>query len=133
MVALLEAHHARATAETVLGSTHALDLTGLRSPGVTLWSAWDGVTLLGLAAVKRLDATHGEVKSMHTAEAARRRGVGSLLLQRLIVEARAAGLARLSLETGSWPYFAPARAFYARHGFAKCGPFGGYRPDPAGG
>jgi putative acetyltransferase len=67
---------------------------------------------------------------MHTAEAARGRGVGAAMLRHIVGRARAAGLARLSLETGAWPYFAPARALYARHGFVECGPFGDYRPDP---
>jgi putative acetyltransferase len=86
--------------------------------------------VLGVGALKRLSPDHGEVKSMHTAEAARGRGVASALLGRIVESARAAGLTRLSLETGSWPYFAPARALYARHGFTECGPFGDYREDP---
>ena len=139
VVALLHTHLRRARAETAPGSAHALDLSGLRSPEVTFWSAWDGDardaretrdTVLGVGALKRLSADHGEVKSMHTAEAARRRGVGSAILRHIIAEARARGMSRLSLETGSWPYFAPARAMYARHGFVECGPFGDYRPDP---
>src|SRR5690606_7224579 len=63
-------------------------------------------------------------------ESARRRGVAAALLEHLVQAARAQGMTRLSLETGSWPYFAAARAFYARHGFAPCGPFGDYAPDP---
>jgi putative acetyltransferase len=85
---------------------------------------------VGVGALKPLDPGHGEIKSMHTAEAARGRGVGSALLRQIMAEARAAGLRRLSLETGSWPYFLPARALYARHGFVECGPFGDYREDP---
>jgi putative acetyltransferase len=67
---------------------------------------------------------------MHTAEAARGRGVGSALLREIMAAARARGMTRLSLETGSWPYFLPARALYARHGFVECGPFGDYVEDP---
>jgi putative acetyltransferase len=133
VVALLEAHVRRAAAETAPGSAHALDLAGLRAPDVSFWSVWAEPvreTLLGVGALKRLTADHGEVKSMHTAEAARRRGVGSALLLHIIAAARARGMSRLSLETGSWPYFAPARALYARHGFVECEPFGDYRPDP---
>ena len=133
VVALLDAHVRRAAAETAPGSAHALDLAGLRAPDVTFWSAWAEPareTLLGVGALKRLTTDHGEVKSMHTAEAARRRGVGSALLLHIIAAARARGMTRLSLETGSWPYFAPARALYARHGFVACEPFGDYRPDP---
>jgi putative acetyltransferase len=130
VVALLRLHVDRARAETAPGSAHALDLGGLRGPEVRFWSAWDGDELVGVGALRRLDAGHGEIKSMHTAEAARGRGVGSALLHHIMAEARTAGMGRLSLETGSWPYFLPARALYARHGFEECGPFGDYQDDP---
>jgi len=97
---------------------------------VTFWSVWDGDELVGVGALKRLSAEHGEIKSMHTVEAARGRGVGSALVRHIMAEARARGMRRLSLETGSWPYFLAARALYARHGFVECGPFGEYREDP---
>src|SRR4029078_13393114 len=112
---LLAIHVSKARAQTARGSAHALDLSGLRAPNIRFWTAWDGDTLLGTTALKRLSATHGEIKSMHTVEAARRRGVGSALLRRVIAEAQAQGMHRLSLEPGSWDYFRPARAFYARH------------------
>ena len=132
VVALLEHHVARAAAETAPGSAHALDLAALRAPEITFWSVWDDEwrrTLLGVGALKRLDPMHGELKSMHTAEPVRGRGVGSALVRHIIAFAHTQGFARLSLETGSWPYFAPARALYARHGFVECGPFGDYNPD----
>ncbi|MFL5575666.1 MAG: GNAT family N-acetyltransferase [Gemmatimonadaceae bacterium] len=133
VVELLHTHLLSARAETAPGSAHAIDLAGLRAPEVTFWSAWVGdarETLVGVGALRRLSAEHGEVKSMHTAEAMRGRGVGSALLRHIIASARTRGMSRLSLETGSWPYFAPARALYARHGFVECPPFGDYRPDP---
>jgi len=130
VVALLQLHVIRARAETAPGSAHALDLGALRAPDVTFWSAWDGDEPVGVGALKRLSAEDGEIKSMHTAEAARGRGVGSALVRHIMAEARARGMRRLSLETGSWPYFLPARALYARHGFVECGPFGDYREDP---
>ena len=130
VIALLHIHRTRARAETAPGSAHALDLSGLRAAEVTFWSAWEGEVVLGVGALKRLSAEHGEIKSMYTVEAARGRGVGSALLRRIMETARASGLRRLSLETGSWPYFLPARALYARHGFVECGPFGEYREDP---
>jgi putative acetyltransferase len=132
VVALLHTHLTRAQGETAWGSAHALDLSGLRAPEITFWSAWEGVgeQLVGVGALKRLSAEHGEVKSMHPAEAARGRGVGSAMLRHMLATARARGMSRLSLETGSWPYFGPARALYARHGFVECGPFGAYREDP---
>jgi putative acetyltransferase len=130
VVELLQIHLIRAQAETARGSAHALDLSGLRAPEVTFWSAWEGDAVVGVGALKRLSADHGEVKSMHTAEAARGRGVGSVMLRHIMAAARARGMSRLSLETGSWAYFAPARALYARHGFVECAPFGEYREDP---
>jgi putative acetyltransferase len=130
VVALLQLHVTRARAETAPGSAHALDLSGLRTPEVTFWSVWEGDTVVGVGALKQLSANHGEIKSMHTAEAARGRGVGSALLGQIMAVALERGMSRLSLETGSWPYFAPARALYARHGFVECGPFGEYRLDP---
>ncbi len=127
---LLTLHAATARAETARGSAHALDIDGLRTLDIAVWAVWEAEALLGVGALKRLSETHGELKAMHTAQAARRRGAGSLMLRHLIAEARAAGLARLSLETGSRDYFIPARALYARHGFRECGPFEGYKADP---
>jgi len=130
VVALLHTHVTRARAETAPGSAHALDLSALRAPDITFWSAWEGDEVVGVGALKRLSAEHGEIKSMHTAETARGRGVGSALLRQIMTSARARGMSRLSLETGSWAYFLPARALYARHGFVECPPFGEYREDP---
>ncbi|HEY1879911.1 MAG TPA: GNAT family N-acetyltransferase [Caulobacteraceae bacterium] len=127
---LIETHAASARAQTGRGSAHALDLADLRTPGTTVWAAWLRGSPLGVAALRRISHDHGEVKSMHTTEAARRSGVGRALLGQLISVARSEGLARLSLETGSWPYFEPARAFYASYGFVECGPFGDYALDP---
>ncbi len=130
VVELLETHVTRARAETAPGSAHALDLSALQGPDVTFWSAWESDAVVGVGALKRLSAEHGEIKSMHTAEAARGQGVGSAMLGHIMAAARARRMTRLSLETGSWPYFVPARALYARHGFVECGPFGDYREDP---
>jgi putative acetyltransferase len=130
VIALLETHLARARAETGPMSAHALDLVALDSPDVRFFSVWADETLLGIGAWKRLDAGHGEVKSMHTAEAVRGRGVGGALLRHIIDDAKAHGIARLSLETGSWDYFRLAVALYKRHGFTDCAPFADYAPDP---
>ena len=130
VVDLLRTHLASARAATAPGSAHALDLAGLQSPDISVWTMWDGDTLLAIGALKRLTADHGEVKSMHTAQSARRGGVGSAMLRHIIAAARASGLTRLSLETGSWDYFQPAQALYRRHGFVECPPFGDYKLDP---
>ena len=126
VLALVELHLRAAFDNSPPGSVFALDVSGLRDPAVTVWTAWDGGALLGMGALKRLDAGHGELKSMRTAPAALRRGVGRTMLDHLIAEARARGYRRLSLETGSNEPFAPARAMYARAGFEECGPFADY-------
>ena len=128
--ALLEHHASTARAETAPDSAHALDLEGLKAPDVEFWSVWDGDTLVGVGALKRLSASHGEIKSMHTVEGHRRMGVGSAMVRHIIAVARTMGMTRLSLETGSWSYFQPARALYRRHGFVECAPFGDYVSDP---
>jgi len=108
---------------------HALDVAGLLDPAVTVFSCRAGGDLLAVGALKRLGARHAELKSMHTAEAARGRGIGRAMVARLIGVARDRGFARVSLKTGSQPAFAPARSLYASAGFTPCGPFGGYRPS----
>ena len=110
-------------------SRHALNLEQLRQPGVTFWTVWAGHQLAGCGALQEIDSTHGEVKSMRTAKAHRRQGVASLLLQRIIKEAKRRGYRRLSLETGSMPYSEPTRRLYRKAGFTECAAFVGYRPD----
>lgn len=126
---LLKLHVATARAATAVGSAHALDLEGLKSPAVTFWSAWDGDALVGMGALRRLSATHGELKSMHTVHECRGTGVGTAILRLIVDLARTIGLTRLSLETGAAAYFDPARALYRRHGFVECPPFGEYVDD----
>lgn len=111
-------------------SVHALNLDKLRQPGITFWSAWEGSLLLGCGALKELDATHGEVKSMRTPAAHRRHGAGRALLAHIIDVARSRSYERLSLETGSMEAFKPAQNLYESFGFVYCGPFGDYREDP---
>jgi len=130
VVDLLRIHLASARAATAPGSPHALDLTQLQSPDVNFWTMWEEQTLLGFGALKRLSADHGEVKSMHTAQAMRGRGAGSAMLRHIIDMARARGMSRLSLETGASAYFVPARNLYKSHGFLECAPFGDYVLDP---
>jgi putative acetyltransferase len=129
----LEEHLADMRRVTPPESVHALDLDKLRQPGILFFSAWtdEDRTLAGTGALKQLSGAHGEIKSMRTAASLRGRGVASALLAHLLAQARAQGWERVSLETGSQPFFAPARALYERHGFAPCGPFEGYREDPS--
>ena len=129
-IAFLEDHVTELRALSPPESTHALDLDGLRAPGVVFWSAHDGDVVVGCAALKELDVTHAEVKSMRTASDRARQGIATGLLTTVVEHARSAGYRRLSLETGSEDFFAPARALYVRHGFVECAPFADYRPDP---
>jgi putative acetyltransferase len=130
IVALLQTHVAYCRSASPPESAHVLDLDGLRVPGITFWSAWDGPELVGCGALKELDPKHGEVKSMHTAAKHRGRGVGLAILKQIVAEAQSRGYRRLSLETGSMDAFAPARSLYAGFGFKECRPFGSYRLDP---
>jgi len=126
---LLRLHLASALQHSPPESVHALDVDGLRRPGVTFWSCWQDGELLGCCALRELEAGHGEIKSMRTAPQRERQGVGARMLEHLLREARARGYRRLSLETGSGEAFAPARRLYERYGFEYCEPFGDYGQD----
>lgn len=114
---------------TPVENAYALDLDGLRRPGITFWSALDDGAIVGCAALKRLDATHAELKSMRTATARKRSGIASRLLDHVLAEARDAGYRRMSLETGTDEFFLPARRLYEKFGFEYCAPFGDYAPS----
>ena len=111
-------------------SVHALDLEALRHPSITFWTAWEGDDLLGCGALKQLDGTHAELKSMRTATAHLRKGVARAVLQHILSAARTRGVQRISLETGTPTPFEAAQALYANEGFVLCGPFADYVPDP---
>ena len=128
--ALLARHLALAREATPAEYSFALDGEQLSEPGVTFFSARDDGRLMGVAALKRIDDDHAELKSMHTREADRGRGVGRALVEHILAFARRQGYGRVSLETGTNDEFAPARALYAKCGFRRCGPFGDYSVSP---
>ena len=128
--ALLEEHLQNMRALSPPGSVHALDVGRLKRPEISFWSARDGDTLLGCAALKQLDPVHGEIKSMRTPANLRRRGAGQALLEHIVREAEKRAYQRLSLETGAGAAFQPAHNLYQRFGFVLCGPFGDYTADP---
>lgn len=130
IAAFLTEHLEQMRSITPLESKHALDLDGLREPGVTFWSVLDGDVLVGCGALKRLDDTHAEIKSMRTAPARHRSGVASRMLAHILAEAARMGFTRVSLETGSADFFEPARNLYTKFGFGYCEPFADYRLDP---
>jgi len=127
---LLQRHLAFAREHTPPEDVHALDVDGLIDPSVTFFSFRVEGELLGVGALKQLDERHAELKSMHTAEAARGGGIGRAMLDHLMSVARDRGFRRVSIETGSMAAFAAARSLYASAGFQPCGPFGDYRPSP---
>ncbi len=122
VLALLREHLLGMSASSPPGAVYALDPAGLQDPAVELWCAWNAGTLLGCGALKALDPRHAELKSMRTAAAHLRQGVGTRILGHLLDLARARGYHRVSLETGSGPAFEPALMLYRKAGF---------RPGPA--
>jgi putative acetyltransferase len=130
VAALLQEHLDGVASVTPEKSRHALNLDELRQPGITFWTAWIGAEIAGCAALRELDASHAELKSMRTTSRFLRQGVGSALLEHIIAEARRRGYRRLSLETAVFEYFVPAHRLYHKFGFRPCGPFEGYAEDP---
>lgn len=127
---LLAAHLAFAQRHSPLEDIHALDVTRLQAPNISFFSIRKEGRLLGVGALKQVDELHAEIKSMHTAEAARGRGVARAMVGHLVSVARSRGCNRVSLETGSMEAFAPARTLYASIGFETCEPFAEYRTSP---
>lgn len=124
--ALVQTHRSEMAGRDNAVISHALNLEELQADDVTFFSVWEGETLTGCGAVKELDKTHGEIKSMHTARRFRRRGVSAALLYRMIKLASERGYNRLSLETHPGEDYKPARKLYERFGFEGCAPFGDY-------
>ena len=110
-------------------AVHAMPRERLAEPDITFYSAWRGEALAGCGALKQLSFEHGELKSMRVAPAFLRQGVGEAILLHLIAEAQRRGYRRVSLETGQPAEFRTAQALYAKHGFTRCAPFGGYLDD----
>jgi putative acetyltransferase len=127
---LLEEHLEDMRLQSPPESVHALDVSALRAPEITFWTVWEGSELAGCGAVKQLDPWHGEIKSMRTAAAHRRKGVAAALMVVILAEAARRGYRRLSLETGSMAAFAPARRLYRGFGFDYGRPFADYSEDP---
>ena len=127
---LLEEHLSSMSALSPPESMHALDVDGLRQPDVTFWTIWSDAGLLGCGALKELTPQHGEIKSMRTSPAHRRKGVARTMLAHIIGEGLRRRYRRLSLETGAMEAFAPAQHLYETFGFTYCPPFGDYVEDP---
>lgn len=127
---LLSEHLADMFATSPAESVHALDHSALSHESITFWTAREDSVLLGCGALKALSDARAEIKSMRTTASARGRGVATLMLEHIVAEAGSRGFDKVSLETGTEDYFAPARRLYQRHGFTECPPFGEYTLDP---
>jgi putative acetyltransferase len=130
VLALLEEHLRSMHELSPPESVHALDVSRLKNPDITFWSVREGDLLLGCGALKELAPDHGEIKSMRTPAALRRKGAGRAVLNHILAEARRRGYRRVSLETGPAETFSAAHQLYESAGFEPCGPFGDYKLDP---
>ena len=130
VIDLLEEHLQHMINVTPAESVHALDIEALKKPEITFWSVWGGSELVGCGALKELDSQHAEIKSMHTASSHLGKGVASHLLEYILTEARRRKYKRVSLETGSFDAFKPARNLYTKFGFIYCEPFSDYIKGP---
>jgi len=127
---LLKEHHEDMLTHSPEESVHALDIDGLSQPNVTFWTIWSDGKLAGCGALKQLDDTHSEIKSMRTSKTFLRQGVAAKMLTHILEVARQRGYQRVSLETGTPDAFKPARKLYQNFGFTDCPPFGQYQEDP---
>ncbi len=130
VISLLTEHHQDMLMHSPPESVHALDLSALSHQDITFWSVWKNNELAGCGALKELDHSHGEIKSMRTAKSFLRQGVAKLLLEHMISEATTRGYQKLSLETGTMAAFKPAQILYQQLGFKECLPFASYQADP---
>ena len=127
---LIARHAAHGDAHYPADSNHHLDGAALAEAGVVLFAARLEGEVVAMGGYAVIAPGHGEVKSMHVAQAARGRGAGRRILGLILDHAAQAGLTRLSLETGSREASAAARRLYETAGFEYCAPFGMYSDDP---
>jgi len=130
VIALLQEHHEDMLSHSPKESVHALDLNSLEAPNITFWSFWINQKLAGIGALKEIDSSHGEIKSMRTSSDHLRQGIAGQLLAHIIKQADIRSYKRLSLETGTMNAFIPAQKLYQQFGFKECEPFGSYEKDP---
>ena len=127
---LLKNHFIELRSVSPAGSTHVLDIDGLKDPSIKFWSLWENEKLMGCGALKFLNENHGEFKSIRVADKFRKNGMGEKIISHLIDQAKQIGIKKLSTETGAGEFFAPARKLFKKFGFKKCKPFAHYKEDP---
>ncbi len=127
---LLTKHFIELRSVSPEGSSHVLDIPGLKDQSIRFWSMWDESELIGCGALKLLDRNHGEFKSIRVADKYRKQKYGEKIISDLIDKSKQIGLKKLSVETGAGEFFAPARKLFKSFGFVECGPFAHYKEDP---
>tara|TARA_Y100001936_G_C15511632_1_gene378318 strand:+ start:40 stop:495 length:456 start_codon:yes stop_codon:yes gene_type:complete len=127
---LLKKHFIELRSVSPAGSTHVLDIDGLKDPSIKFWSLWEDNKLIGCGALKFLEKDHGEFKSIRVADEFRKKGIGERIINYLIEEAKKLKISKLSIETGAGDFFLPARNLFSKFGFKTCPPFAHYKNDP---
>ena len=127
---LLKKHFIELRSVSPAGSTHVLDIDGLKDPSIKFWSLWEDNKLIGCGALKFLEKEHGEFKSIRVADQFRKKGSGERIINHLIEEAKKLNIVKLSIETGAGEFFLPARNLFSKFGFKSCPPFAHYKDDP---
>ena len=127
---LLKKHFVELRSVSPAGSTHVLDIDGLKDPSIKFWSLWENNKLIGCGALKFLEKNHGEFKSIRVADQFRKKGIGQRIINHLIEEAKKLKISKLSIETGAGDFFLPARNLFSKFGFKTCPPFAHYKDDP---
>ena len=127
---LLKKHFIELRSVSPEGSTHVLDIEGLKDPSIKFWSLWENNKLVGCGALKFLEKNHGEFKSIRVADEFKKKGIGERIINHLIEEAKKLEISKLSIETGSGAFFLPARNLFSKFGFKSCPPFAHYKDDP---
>ena len=127
---LLKKHFIELRSVSPTGSTHVLDIDGLKDPSIKFWSLWENNKLIGCGALKFLEKNHGEFKSIRVANEFRKKGIGERIIEHLIEEAKKLEISKLSIETGAGEFFLPARKLFSKFGFKLCPPFAHYKEDP---
>ena len=127
---LLNKHFIELRSVSPEGSTHVLDIAGLKDQSIKFWSLWENNNLIGCGALKFLEKNHGEFKSIRVADEFKKTGIGERIINHLIEEAKKLKISKLSIETGAGEFFLPARKLFSKFGFKKCPPFAHYKEDP---
>ena len=127
---LLKKHFVELRSVSPAGSTHVLDIDGLKDPSIKFWSLWEDSKLIGCGELKFLEKDHGEFKSIRVADEFRKKGIGVRIINHLIEEAKKLKISKLSIETGAGDFFLPARNLFSKFGFKTCPPFAHYKDDP---